>query len=163
MFRFQALRNPTLRFAAVSAAGVVLAAALSFQASVAQAAEIPKRKPGHWQLTTVTPGVGKRVFDVCVAEDDNIAVPKNAGKCGEPEVLEAGSETIVNVTCTVKDAKQTISTALNGNFDERYHAVVKMSFDPPMGGQDRFGVTIDGKYIGPDCTEGDAAKEQSKQ
>ncbi|MFD0985626.1 DUF3617 domain-containing protein [Methyloligella solikamskensis] len=159
MFRFQSLSISSICFTAASA----VLAGLLLQVSSANATEIPKRKPGHWQLTTVTPGIGKRVFDVCVTEDDNIAVPKNAGKCGEPEVLEAGSETIVNVTCKVKDATQIISTALNGDFDKRYHAVVKMSFDPPMGGQDRFGVTIDGKYIGPDCTEGEEAKEQKKQ
>lgn len=145
-------------FAAAAAATMALGLLLS--TSVAHAVDIPKRKPGHWQLTTVTPGVGKRVFDVCVTENDNIAIPKNAGDCGEPEVLEAGSEVIVNVTCKVKDATQTISTALNGDFDSRYHAVVKMSFDPPMAGQERFGVTIDGKYIGPECTEGEKAKEK---
>jgi hypothetical protein len=156
MFRFH---TQTISRLCLAAATTVLAGGVLFHAAAAGAAEIPQRKPGHWQLTTVTPGVGKRVFDVCVTEDDNIAVPKNAGKCGEPEVLEAGSEIIVNVTCKVKDAKQIISTALNGDFDKRYHAVVKMSFDPPMGGQERFGVTIDGKYVGPDCKAGDEAKE----
>ena len=143
MFMF---RVPNLAIAIGGLAVTLILPALS-----AHATEIPQRKPGHWQLTTVTPGVGRRVFDVCVAEEDNIAVPENAGDCGEPEVMPAGSETIVNVTCKVKDAKQVISTAFSGDYKTNYHAVVKISFDPPMGGQDRFGITIDGKYIGPDC------------
>ncbi|MEG6508237.1 DUF3617 family protein [Methyloligella sp. 2.7D] len=128
----------------------------------ASATEVPKRKLGHWELTTVTPGVGKRVFDICVTDKDNIAIPENAGECGEPEVLDAGSETIVNVTCMQNGAKQVISTALSGDFDKRYHAVVKMTFDPPMGGMDHFGMTIDGKFVSTDCPETEGQVEEER-
>jgi hypothetical protein len=112
--------------------------------------ELPKRKPGHWEITTVSAGIGKTTVDACVGPNDNIAVPADSGDCSEPKVTQAGSEVIVDVVCKKPLGKQTMSTAFGGDFNARYHAVMKMSFDPPEGWPS-MGVTIDGKYIGPDC------------
>ena len=39
----------------------------------------------------------------------------------------------------------------------RYHAILKTTFDPPLGAIRNMGVNLDGKYLGPDCpTEADA-------
>ena len=62
-----------------------------------QAAELPKRKSGHWQITTVSAGLGTTVIDTCVGADDNLATPSESGDCSEPKVTEAGSEVIVDV------------------------------------------------------------------
>lgn len=115
-----------------------------------QAAELPKRKSGHWQITTVSAGLGTTVIDTCVGADDNLATPSESGDCSEPKVTEAGSEVIVDVVCTKPHGKQIMSTAFGGDFNSRYHGIMKMSFDPPEGYKN-MGVTIDGKYIGPDC------------
>ena len=116
----------------------------------AAAPELPKRKAGHWEITTVAAGVGKTVSDVCIGPDDNIAVPADSGECSQPKLTQAGSEVIVDVVCTKPHGKQIMSTAFGGDFNARYHAVMKMTFDPPEGVKS-MGVTIDGKYIGPDC------------
>jgi hypothetical protein len=123
-------------------------------AGLAHADDVPVRKPGFWQITSVTPGVGKQVIDACIAEGDNIAIPKDSGDCSEPEVLKAGSETIVNFVCTKGEAKQTMSYAFSGDFKTNYHAVVKITYDPPLPGWGpRFGMTLDAKYKGPDCPD----------
>ena len=121
-------------------------------ATVALAAgpEMPKRKPGHWRITTVAASLGKTTIDTCVGPDDNIAVPEDSGDCGKPEVTSAGSETIVTVVCQKPHGKQTMSTAFNGDFNKRYHGIMRMTFDPPEG-YPSLGVTLDGEYIGPDC------------
>jgi len=129
-------------------AGSVLA--LGAVAAFAASAELPKRKPGHWQLTTVAAASGMTTTDVCVGPDDNIAVPADSGECSEPTVTPAGSEVIVNVVCKRPYGKQIMSTAFGGDFNKRYHAIMRMTFDPPEGIPNA-GVTIDGKYIGPDC------------
>ena len=42
--------------------------------------------------------------------------------------------------------------AFTGDFSTRYRAQVKMTFDPPPKGMmPQISVTIDGKYLGPDC------------
>ncbi|KAB2938950.1 MAG: DUF3617 domain-containing protein [Hyphomicrobium sp.] len=135
---------PTRRIVSV----VVLAASgCLFQAA---AAELPKRKPGHWEITTVAPGTGMTTTHACVGPDDNIALPADSGDCSAPKVTPAGSEVIVDVVCKKAFGKQIMSTAFGGDFNARYHAVMKMTFDPPEG-VPSMGVTIDGKYIGPDC------------
>ncbi len=49
-------------------------------------------------------------------------------------------------------SKETISGAFTGDFNTRYRAQVKMSFDPPQQGlPPNWGVTIDAKFLGPDC------------
>lgn len=139
---------------------VVCALALvAFAPSLANSADLPKRKPGHWQLTTVAPAQGETTVDVCIGPDDNIAVPTDSGDCSEPKVTPAGNEVIVDVVCKRAHGKQTMSTAFGGDFNKRYHAIMKMTFDPPEGFP-RVGVTIDGKYIGPDCPPDIAAKQQ---
>ncbi len=118
--------------------------------SLSAAPELPKRKAGHWEITTVSAGIGKTVTDVCTGPDDNIAMPADSGDCSQTKLTQAGSEVIVDVVCTKPHGKQTMSTAFGGDFNARYHAVMKMSFDPPEGVKS-MGVTIDGKYVGPVC------------
>jgi hypothetical protein len=56
------------------------------------------------------------------------------------------------LVCTTAEGKETISGAFTGDFNTRYRAQVKMTFDPPPKGMLPYmGVTIDGKYLGPDC------------
>jgi hypothetical protein len=87
-----------------------------------------------------------------VGPDDSIAAPGDGNGCSEPKITPAGSEIIVDVFCSTAAGKQTMSTVFGGDFSARYHAVMKMSFDPPpANAAPTLGVTIDGKYIGPDC------------
>jgi hypothetical protein len=52
---------------------------------------------------------------------------------------------IVDVMCTSTEGTQTISTTFTGDFDTRYHAILKTTFDPPVGAISHMGVNIDGK------------------
>ena len=133
-------------------AGTVAIAALSTNAA---AVELPKRKPGHWEITTVSQDTGMQTINACIGTDDNIAALGGNAECSEPKVTPAGSEVIVDVVCKTAAGKQTMSAAYGGDFSTRYHAVMKMSFDPPPQNATRtLGVTIDGRYIGPDCPQG---------
>lgn len=64
------------------------------------------------------------------------------------------------MVCTSKDGKQTISTTFTGDFQTRYHAILKTTFDPPIGAIRHMGANFDGKYLGPDCPAGDAPEEK---
>lgn len=131
---------------------ILCAAALTVGSALAvSAAEVPKRKPGLWRITTVSPGLGETVIDTCVGENDNIATPSDSGDCSEPKVTEAGSEVIVDVVCKKPYGKQIMSTAFGGDFNKRYHGIMRMTFDPPEGVKN-MGVTIDGQYVGPECS-----------
>jgi hypothetical protein len=132
---------------------VLVGFALALQAA---AEDAPKRKPGLWEITTIGAGSGTNVAKTCVGEDDKILTP-GSGDCAPPKVSSGGTDTtIVDVVCTSGASKETISGAFTGDFNTRYRAQVKLTFDPPPPGMPpHVGVTIDGKYLGPDCSPAD--------
>jgi uncharacterized protein DUF3617 len=133
--------------------GAVLGAALMPGAPLHAATDgVPARKPGYWEITTVAPVSGMTKTKVCIGADDDIVRPEG-GDCTEPKLTPLNEGVIVDVVCTTKDGKQTISTTFTGDFDTRYHAILKTTFDPPLGAIRHMGVNIDGKYLGPDCPE----------
>jgi uncharacterized protein DUF3617 len=132
----------------IAALGAALAAGPSWAASDG----VPKRKAGYWEITTVAPVSGMTKTKVCVGADDDIVRPEGAD-CTEPRLTPLNEGVIVDVVCTTKDGKQTISTTFTGDFETRYHAILKTSFDPPLGAIRSMGANLDGKYLGPDCPE----------
>jgi hypothetical protein len=113
--------------------------------------QVPKRKPGLWEIITVAPVSGMTKNRVCIGDDDNMVMPENAGDCGKPEITRLNEGLTITVTCISKQGKQTISTSFTGDFDTRYHATLKTTFDPPIGGIPHMGVKLDGRYLGSDC------------
>jgi hypothetical protein len=104
------------------------------------------------ELSTIGAGSGTNKAKTCIGENDKILTPEG-GNCTDPKVTRGGEDTvIVDVVCTTEQGKETISGAFTGDFSTRYRAQVKMTFDPPPKGMlPHMGVTIDGKYLGPDC------------
>ncbi|HYJ59269.1 MAG TPA: DUF3617 family protein [Methyloceanibacter sp.] len=128
-------------FAASIGAGPLLAA---------EDAQVPKRKPGLWEIVTVASVTGMTKIKVCVGEDDDL-VTLSQGDCSKPEVTLLNEGLIVDLVCTSEQGTQSISTAFTGDFNTRYHATLKTNFDPPVGGIPHMGVKLDGKCLGPDC------------
>lgn len=137
----------------------IAAGALAFMAGPASAATdgIPQRKPGYWEITTVAPVSGMTKVKVCVGAGDDIVRPEGSD-CTEPKLTPLNEGVIVDVVCTTKQGKQTISTTFTGDFETRYHAILKTTFDPPLGAIRNMGVNIDAKYLGPDCPKDAAAQ-----
>jgi hypothetical protein len=136
------------------AAAVILPAVAAMAEPVTAPVEAPKRKAGLWEITTVAAGTGMTTIKSCIGPDDNIALPANSGECSQTKVTPAGPEVIVDVVCQRKYGKEIMSTAFGGDYSKRYHAVMKITYDPPEGVKN-MGVTIDAKYLGPDCAAAD--------
>jgi Protein of unknown function (DUF3617) len=131
--------------------GAALCTALLSAAPLRAAIDaVPSRRPGYWEITTVAPVSGMTKIKVCIGEDDDIVRPEG-GDCTEPKLTPLNEGVIVDVVCTTKEGKQTISTTFTCDFDTRYHAILKTTFDPPLGAISHMGVNIDGRYLGPDC------------
>lgn len=125
-------------------------ALLATAAAHAATDTVPQRKPGYWEITTVAPVSGMTKIKVCVGEKDDIVRP-DGSDCTEPTLTPLNEGVIIDVVCATEQGKQTISTAFTGDFETRYHAILKTTFDPPLGAIRNMGVNIDGKYLGPDC------------
>jgi hypothetical protein len=107
----------------------------------------------------VAPISGMTKINVCVGPDDDLVTPEG-GDCTPPKTTKLNEGVIVDVTCTTKDGKQTISTTFTGDFETRYHAILKTTFDPPLGAISHMGANIDGKYLGPDCPADNKSAEK---
>ncbi|MFA5950884.1 MAG: DUF3617 family protein [Hyphomicrobium sp.] len=139
-----------MRKAIVRAA--ILSLALVFgHATAGLADELPKRRPGHWKLRTVSASVGMATIDACIGADDSIAAPSEGRSCLTPKVERAGDQVIVNVTCRSNLGEERISTLFTGDFQTWYRGITKMTFEPPTNGVANVGVTVDATFIGPDC------------
>ena len=67
-----------------------------------QAAEedqVPKRKPGLWEIVTVAPVSGMTKSKVCVVEDDNMVTPENAGDCSKLTITRLNEGLTIDVVC----------------------------------------------------------------
>jgi hypothetical protein len=128
-----------------------LAPALIIIAAIPAAADdVPHRKPGLWEITTVAAGTGMTTVKACIGADDRIATPDDSGECSDPSAKRMGEVIVVDVVCKKSYGKQIMSTAFIGDFETRYHGIMKITFDPPEGVKN-MGVVIDGRYLGPDC------------
>jgi hypothetical protein len=139
-----------------AAACAAIAGLIGTTLQVAADEAVPKRKPGLWEITTVAAGTGMTTIKACIGPDDKIASPDESGDCSEPKTKRMGEEIVVDVVCKKEFGKQIMSTAFIGDFTSRYHAIMKITFDPPEGVKN-MGVVIDGKYLGPDCGDGKPA------
>jgi len=68
------------------------AAWLSLTAIAAAAEDMPKRKPGLWEITTIGVGSGTNTVRTCIGDDDRILTPAGAGDCSVPKVSSGGSD-----------------------------------------------------------------------
>ncbi len=125
---------------------------LTIYALPAFADEMPVRKAGHWRLTTVAETVGMKTFDTCITSVDPVITGIGDKNCQTSAVKTLGDERYVDVVCRSAAGKETTSTVLTGDFATWYHAMSKITFDPAQNGIDHMGVTIDGKYLGPNCS-----------
>mgnify|MGYP000238102411 CR=1 FL=1 len=114
--------------------------------------DLPVRKAGLWRLTTVSEAVGMKTFDTCIRAKDSVLLGDGDTACQTFPIRKLGDEMYVDVVCTSVRGREKTSTVLTGDFTTWYRAMSKITFDPPSDGVSHMGVTIDGKYIGSDCT-----------
>lgn len=120
-------------------------------ALAADSGDVPVRKPGQWELKTISAATGTYVSRVCITAKDHILIPEGRETCTAAKVERAGEQTIVDTVCESGGVREHISGLFTGDYASWYRAIVKMTFDPAGSGPPNVGVTIEGKYLGPDC------------
>lgn len=141
----------------------MIAFAVTYMASITgvEAVDLPVRKSGRWQLTTVSESTGLHKIETCITANDSI-IAGNETECTTPDVNRKADETFVNIVCQSGADKRKVSMLLTGDFSTWYRAVTKITFDPPQNGVSHLGAIVDGKYLGSACT-GDAATEGTQK
>jgi len=150
-----------LSIAQIGLAGAALALASGVAISAPGIDELPVRKAGEWQLTSISPTAGKQTFNTCITPNDSI-VTGNDQNCDKPTVKRVGKEVFVNVVCKAGNSKEKISTLFTGDFQDWYRGITKITFDPPQEGVPHMGVIVDGKFVSTECSKKANADEESK-
>lgn len=142
------MKIPPPRTSLLAAAIALIGATLARDSTFADAStpELPKRAPGFWTITTVSPEIGMQTHDVCIAEGDSIVGPQ-AADCAQPSVARAGDQVIVTIECGSGDRRSVESFLFTGDFKSWYRAQSKIS-----SGGIRSGFSIDAKFLGSGCS-----------
>jgi hypothetical protein len=116
-------------------------------------ADLPKRKPGLWRISTISPEIGMQTHEVCIEESDGIlGAPEE--NCANPLVERASDQTIVTIACDRKDGREVTSILFTGDFQNWYRAQSKTSSTAANGGSIRHsGFTIEARRLRDDCSQ----------
>lgn len=139
-----------------------------FAASLAvssQAADLPKRKSGLWEIQTQMsgmpsgmPGQGPMQFCVDQASDDVLRERGDAGhkaNCPVMEVKPGAGRMTVHAVCKENGLTTTIDAVMTGDFGKAYRNEMLSRFDPPQGGMREMRMVQEARWLGP-CKAGQA-------
>ena len=109
--------------------------------------DLPKRKPGLWRISTISPEIGMQTHEVCIEESDGI-VGASEESCAKPLVERASDQTIVTIACDRKDGRKVTSILFTGDFQDWYRAQSKTSSTDAIDGSiRRSGFTIEARRL----------------
>ena len=135
-----------------------------FAASAAQAAELPARKAGLWQITMTMDkgGMPPQVIKQCVdAATDKKMNTMSGGmgreQCSKQEVRQVGSGIVVDSVCKTGPMTTTSHAVVSGDFNSAYNVQVdsKQEGGPSIPGMPNgaMKMVIAAKWLGP-CEAG---------
>lgn len=110
--------------------------------------ELPKRVPGIWRITTISPEIGMQSNEVCTQDSDSVIGPRGRD-CAPPSVSRIDDQVIVTIECGAGEQREVESLLFTGDFQTWYRAQSRTT-----AGARRSGYTIDAKFLTPTCTRG---------
>ena len=162
-----------MRFPIAAVAAMLLAPALVLAAPQAAPAEdaagLPLRKAGRWELKTVMDegnGPREQVLTMCIDRDmerNTAAASEQSHRqaCSKYEIKKAGGNTTVTSLCKFHGRTVDSATDMSGDFETSFKVTIKST---TSGEQDGKSVSVkrtivqDGKYLGESCGDLKAGK-----
>ena len=125
--------------------------------SAAGAADLPKRKAGLWEVSSVMEGMPMRsAMQICVdPASDNLMQERGREKaqCSVMDVKSAGGKFTIHSVCMVEKTTATTDAVFTGSFDTSYKGEIQMRYSPPMQGMSQLKISQEARWIGP-CKPG---------
>jgi hypothetical protein len=140
---------------------LLIAAALALPA-LALAQDIPKLKPGQWELTTTMSAAGgtrpPTRSTMCTDEalqKEMISMGAGTTKemCTRNESKREGNSIVGTAECRIGESKFTSRSVMTMTGDTAYRTDVTAVYDPPLNGTRESHITLEGRYTGP-CRDG---------
>ena len=121
----------------------------------ATATDMPKRKPGLWEMTLSTanskrpPRSAKYCIDAATeALMDNVAGGMTRQACSKNDVHAEGATVVVDSVCMIDKSKVTGRSVITANGDTMLHMQIHTHFDPPLYGSADVDSMSDSKWLG---------------
>ena len=129
---------------------------LLLAAPAAQAAELPHRKAGLWEITMAfsTRKAPPMVSKLCVDANTDAALYQNsmgggmAKMCSKRDIAKAGNVTTVDSVCKIGDSVVTGHSVITETSDTTYHIDHKSHMEPPIADHADNTFTQNGKWMG---------------
>jgi len=144
---------------------IVSAAFVSVAALGAGLDDLPKRKPGLWEMSTASaeskgaPAMSKVCIDATTDRElMNFGLGVTNQLCSKREIKVTGGVATINMVCTVGDSQATSHSTITYTGNTAYRAEVRAHFEPPFMGRSDSTTTQQAKWIGacpPDMRPGD--------
>jgi len=148
-FRSSVLRSFSLLAFSLAAASL---------AGSALSADMPKRKPGLWEINMRMEGVPNMgPMQQCIDQNtDNLMQQKakdNKQDCSVMDIKPSGNKVTIHSVCKMEGSTATTDGAFEGAFDASYKGTIKTRFNPPLYGRSESNMTLEGRWLSP-CKAG---------
>ncbi|OGI40612.1 MAG: hypothetical protein A2V91_00975 [Candidatus Muproteobacteria bacterium RBG_16_64_10] len=119
-------------------------------------ADMPKRKPGLWEIKMTSDagrGGGPMVSQHCIdAKTDDLLQQRTQGmgkqECSKNSVRREGGKVISESVCKLGDTTATMRAVMSGDFTSNYRGDIHSTYSPPMMGMKEARSTIEAKWLG---------------
>jgi Protein of unknown function (DUF3617) len=133
----------------------------------ADAADMPKRKSGLWEMKMEGSGSdgrkmhGPMTLQICVDQGRDHLTGWNSGGrpadgrkgCSRMEAKRTGNHFVVDSVCDVEGTRVTVHSVISGDLSRAYRMESTLSADLPKQGRNTRRTVMDGKWLGP-CKPG---------
>jgi hypothetical protein len=134
-------------------AAVVLSSATALGAGIE---DLPKRKPGLWEMSTTSAGnkAAPAMSKVCIdATTDRELMNFGLGVanqlCSKRDIKVSGNVATLNMVCTIGNSQSTSRSTITYSGSTAYRAEIRAHFEPPFLGQSDSATTQQAKWTGP--------------
>jgi hypothetical protein len=156
------MRDPARKSTRWLAAAVAIAAYAAASPGLADPSELPMRKAGLWQLTTVMDegaGPKEHVFKMCIdaameASTVRASMLDHEANCATYQVNVAGGVTTVDADCVFNTANVRSRTEMSGDFMQTFEVKIESTTLAKGGAQSRpvkRTIRQTGSYLGEAC------------
>ena len=116
--------------------------------------DMPKRKPGLWEIKMQMPGLPQAMSSQhCIDEKtDNLMQQQGQEQarqqCSKNSMSRQGDKIILNMVCKLDGTTSTTHAVFSGDFSRHYRGEINTSFNPPLHGTKTSQQVLEGIWLG---------------